>query len=195
MPYLWKLLVLTHLLLRTLSLGSPWAGVCMAGYFQSKGVWPFCGEDKARWCLSLPFLLLVNLDSSSDSCWEQACQSFGHFLLIYGISSGFITVFFISVIITSHLSVNKEKTPEDLKMRRLLGCSIRHLLPLSIKLISLLIIHVFHTLCLLVLCFQDDSLNADFKAIGTEWREHQNICSWVFWGKRWFRHCFRHTEI
>lgn len=76
-------------------------------------------------------------------------------------------------------------------MRRLLGCSIRHLLPLSIKLISLLIIHVFHTLCLLVFCFQDDiSLNVDFKAIRTAWKEHQNICSWVFSGKRWFRHCF-----
>jgi len=66
-------------------------------------------------------------------------------------------------------------------MRRLLGCSIRHLLPLSIKLISLLIIHVFHTLCLSVFSFQDDiSFYVDLKAIATARGEHQMICRRVY---------------
>lgn len=164
------------------------------GHFQSKRrARPFYGKGKARWCLSLLFFFVAYWQSF---LWLFLSAGLPVFWLFLAYSWDFLRIFnwfiFISIIISSHLSVNKEKTPKDIKMRRLPGCSIRHLLPLSIKLISLLIIHVFHTLCLSVFCFQDNifffffffSLVCvcvlGFQTIRSAWRELQSICRWLY---------------
>lgn len=99
--------------------------------------------------LSFSFLLLINVELSL-----LLRVGLPVFWLFLAYSWDFLRIFnwffFISIVISSHLSVNVEKTPKDEKMRRWPGCSIRHLLPFSIKLIFLLIT----CFSLPIFCFQ-----------------------------------------
>lgn len=75
------------------------------------------------------FLLLIKVDPSLIA----AGANLPVFWLFLAYSWDFLRFFdwfsFISIIVT----VNKIKTPKVIKMWRLLGCSIRHLLPFSVN--------------------------------------------------------------
>lgn len=123
-----------------------------SGHFQSeKRAWHFCEKGKARWCLSFLFLFLLLINVKLSLLLRVSLPVFWLFLAY---SWKFLRIFnWFFFIISYHLSVNMEKAPKDIKTRRLPVCSIRHLLPFSIKLIFLLITRFLYTLP--IFCFQD----------------------------------------